>query len=145
MVRWGPLFTYVNHLKLAWCIKHKKEDKKSSWKPHNKFKISLNLTKVLGVRQSAHLPLKQRKIETIWASPIWDLFGSILFLCKVGITEVFSYPPTPVPLSLSYADGTILKTKKSPLLSALETKVATIPPVNDRNSHRCIFFPVFAA
>ena len=38
------------------------------------------------------------------------------------------YPLTPVPLSLSHADGTMLKTKKSTLTSALEMKVITRPP-----------------
>ena len=47
---------------------------------------------------------------------------------KVEMAEVLSYPLTPVPLSLNHADGTMLKTKKSTLISALEMKVITRPP-----------------
>ena len=38
------------------------------------------------------------------------------------------YLLTPEPLSLSHIDGTMLKTKKSTLTSALEMKVITRPP-----------------
>ena len=47
---------------------------------------------------------------------------------KVDMTEVLSYPLTQVPLSLSHVYGTILKTKKSTLTSALEKKAITRPP-----------------
>ena len=69
--------------------------------------------------------------KTISACLIRDLFGSILFLSlerKADMAEVLSYPLTPVPLSLSHVDGTMLKTKKSTLTSALEMKVITRPP-----------------
>ena len=44
------------------------------------------------------------------------------------MAEVLSYPLTPVPLSLSHVDGTMLKTKKFTLTSALEMNVITKPP-----------------
>ena len=44
------------------------------------------------------------------------------------MAEALSYPLTPVPLSVSHVDGTMLKTKKSSLTSALEMKVITRPP-----------------
>ena len=47
---------------------------------------------------------------------------------KADIAEVLSYPLTPVPLSLSHVDGTVLKTRKSTLTSTLEIKVITRPP-----------------
>ena len=46
---------------------------------------------------------------------VQDLFGSILFLAlqrKIYMAEVLSFPLAPKPLSLSYAHGTMLKTKK---------------------------------
>ena len=60
-----------------------------------------------------------------------NLFCSILFLsleCKVDMAEDLSYPLTLVPLSLTHVNGTMLKTKKSNLTSALEMKVITRPP-----------------
>ena len=69
--------------------------------------------------------------KTISACLIRDLFSSILFLSlkrKADMAEVLSYPLTPVPLSLSHVDGTVLKTKKSTLTSTLEIKVITRPP-----------------
>ena len=44
------------------------------------------------------------------------------------MAEALSYPLIPVPLSVSHVDGTMLKTKKSTLTSALEMKVITRPP-----------------
>ena len=69
--------------------------------------------------------------KIISACLIRDLFGSILFLSlerKVDMAEDLSYPLTLVPLSLSHVNGTMLKTKKSTLTSALEMKVITRPP-----------------
>ena len=69
--------------------------------------------------------------KIISACLIRDLFGSILFLSlerKVDMAEVLSCPLTPVPLSLSHVNGTMLKTKKSTLTCALEIKVITKPP-----------------
>ena len=54
---------------------------------------------------------------------IRDLFGSILYISlgrKVDMGEVLTYPLTPVPLSLSHVDGTMLKTDKSKLYDVLE-------------------------
>ena len=50
---------------------------------------------------------------------VLNLFGSILFLAvqiKIDMVEVLSFPLTPAPLSLSHADGTMLKTQKSKLV-----------------------------
>ena len=61
--------------------------------------------------------------KIISACLIRVLFGSVLFLLlepKVDMVEVMPYPLTPAPLSLSHVDGTMLKTKKSTLTSALE-------------------------
>ena len=44
------------------------------------------------------------------------------------MTEVLSYPLTPVPFSLCHADGTMLKTDKSVLLKHLESTVENYPP-----------------
>ena len=44
------------------------------------------------------------------------------------MTEVLSYPLTPVTLSLSHVDGTMSKTKKSTLSNTLEMKVITRTP-----------------
>eukprot|EP00794_Sanderia_malayensis_P015514 gene15514-17096_t len=60
-----------------------------------------------------------------------DLFGSILHLSleqNIDMAEVMKYPLTPVPLSLSNVDGTMLKTPKSKLMSQLEKRVSTSPP-----------------
>ena len=38
------------------------------------------------------------------------------------MAEVLSFPRTPTPLSLSHADGTILKTQKSKLMEELEPR-----------------------
>ena len=59
------------------------------------------------------------------------LFGSVLFLSlqrKVDMAEVFYYPLTPVPLSLCYTDGTILKSPKAKLLTELESRVKSEAP-----------------
>ena len=90
-------------------------------------------------RQTIHLfateggtkNIKVSDANIISACLIRGLFGSILFLSlerKVDMAEVLSYPLTPVPLSLSHVDGTMLKTKKSTLTSVLEMKVITRPP-----------------
>ena len=60
-----------------------------------------------------------------------DLFGSFPFLFlqrKVDMAEVFCYPLTPVPLSLCYTDGTILKSPKAKLLTELESRVKSEAP-----------------
>ena len=53
-----------------------------------------------------------------------DLFGSLLCLSleeKIDMAQVLSYPSTPVPLSLSYSDGSMLSSPKSNLMKYLET------------------------
>ena len=53
-----------------------------------------------------------------------DPFGSLLCLSleeKIDMAEVLSYLLTPVPLSLSYSDGSMLSSPKSNLMKYLET------------------------
>ena len=60
-----------------------------------------------------------------------DLFGSVLFLSlqrKVDMAEVVCYSLTPVRLSLSYTDETILKSPKAKLLTELESRVKSEAP-----------------
>ena len=57
------------------------------------------------------------------------------------MAEALSYPLTPVPLSVSHVDGTMLKTKKSSLTSALEMKVITRPPdIVHETAIKALFF-----
>ena len=60
-----------------------------------------------------------------------DLFGSILFLAlqrKIDMVEVLSFPLTLAPLSLSHADGNMLKTQKSKLMEELESRIFSEKP-----------------
>ena len=74
---------------------------------------------------------------------IRDLFGSILYVSlekKVDMAEVLTYPLTPVPLSLSHVDGTMLKTDKSKLYSVLEPNKKSDPPVANETVIDASFF-----
>ena len=44
------------------------------------------------------------------------------------MAEVLSFPLTPRPLSLSHADGTMLKTQKSKLMEELESRIFNEKP-----------------
>ena len=60
-----------------------------------------------------------------------DLFESILFLAlqgKTDMADVLSFLLTPTPLSLSHADGTLLKTQKSKLMEELESRIFSEKP-----------------
>ena len=46
------------------------------------------------------------------------------------MAEVLRHPLTPVPLSLSHVDGTMLKPPKSALMKLLESKVKSTPPTS---------------
>jgi hypothetical protein len=62
-----------------------------------------------------------------------DLFGSVLYLSlekDIDMGLVLQYPLTPVPLSLSHIDGSMLKTPKVTLLKNLESRIVSIPPNN---------------
>lgn len=62
-----------------------------------------------------------------------DLIGRLLYLAvtdDIDLREIFTYPLTPVPLSLGNFDGSMNKTPKSSLLKMLETKVETTNPAN---------------
>ena len=71
--------------------------------------------------------------KVIAASMVRNLFGSILYLSlqrKIDMEEVLKYPLTPIPLSLSHVDGTMLKSTKSALLKNLESRVQTLTPTS---------------
>ncbi|CAG9773592.1 unnamed protein product [Ceutorhynchus assimilis] len=60
-----------------------------------------------------------------------DLFGRLLGLSfeqQINIEKVFTYPLTPVPLSLCHIDGNICKTNKSILMKCLEQKIESEKP-----------------
>ena len=60
-----------------------------------------------------------------------DLFGRLLYLSSVAninLEKVFTFPLTPVPLSLAHVDGSMNKTDKSKLLHKLEAMVESTPP-----------------
>ena len=46
------------------------------------------------------------------------------------MAEVLRHPLTPVPLSLSHAHGTMLKSPKSPLMKHLKSKVKSTSPTS---------------
>ena len=55
-----------------------------------------------------------------------DLMGRFLILATrrhLDLSHVFTFPLTPVPLSLCYCDGTIAKTEKTAFFRHLESKV----------------------
>ena len=60
-----------------------------------------------------------------------DLFGSIFFLAlqrKIDMAAVLSFPLSPTPLLLNFADETMLKTQKSKLMEELEPKLFSEKP-----------------
>ena len=55
-----------------------------------------------------------------------DLMGRFLILAArshLDLSHVFTFPLTPVPISLCYCDGTMVKTEKTALFRHLESKV----------------------
>ena len=60
-----------------------------------------------------------------------DLFGSILYLSvtnNIDLPCIFSFPLTPIPLSLAHIDGGMLKTPKAKLLKELEQRIESDEP-----------------
>ncbi|KAL2091652.1 hypothetical protein ACEWY4_013915 [Coilia grayii] len=60
-----------------------------------------------------------------------DLFGRLLYLSSkynLDLNRVFSFPLTPVPLSLAHIDGSLNKTDKSKLLHKLENEMDSTYP-----------------
>ena len=60
-----------------------------------------------------------------------DLMGRFLILSTrrhLDPSDVFTFPLTPVPLSLCYCDGTMTKTEKTALFRHLESKVESSFP-----------------
>ena len=70
-----------------------------------------------------------RKIAELKCSR--DLMGRLLVLATrrhIDLSHVFTFPLTPVPLSLCYCDGTMAKTEKTALFRHLESKVESSFP-----------------
>ena len=82
--------------------------------------------------------------KVVTACFVRDLFGSLLCLSlqeKIDMAEVLSYPLTPVPLSLSYSDGSMLSSPKSNLMKYLETfAVSETPEVVHETIIDAMFF-----
>ena len=60
-----------------------------------------------------------------------EIIRGILFLAlqrKIDTAEALSFPLTLTPLSLSHADGTMLKTQKSKLMEELESRIFSEKP-----------------
>ena len=65
-----------------------------------------------------------------------DLFGRLLYLSSknnLDLSKVFSFPLTPVPLSLAHMDGSLNKTDKSKLLHKFEREVDSTDPESPVN------------
>ena len=99
--------------------------------------------------QTFETELGRKKIQTsngnvVTACFVRDLFGSLLCLSlqeKIDMAEVLSYPLTPVPLSLSYSDGSMLSSPKSNLMKYLETfAVSETPEVVHETIIDAMFF-----
>ena len=70
-----------------------------------------------------------RKIAELKCSR--DLMGRLLVLATrrhLDLSHVFTFPLTPVPLSLCYCDGTMVNTEKTALVRHLESKVESSFP-----------------
>ena len=82
--------------------------------------------------------------KVVTACFVRDLFGSLLCLSlqeKIDMAEVLLYPLTPVPLSLSYSDGSMLSSPKSNLMKYLETfAVSEMPEVVHETIIDAMFF-----
>ena len=69
--------------------------------------------------------------KVVAACLVRDLFGCILYHSlqqNIDMAEVRKYSLTPVPLSLSHADGTMQKIHKVTLMKPLESEVTATPP-----------------
>ena len=89
--------------------------------------------------EGASYSLRGANNKLIAVEMVQGLFGIILFLAlqrKIDMAEVLSFPLTPTPLSLSHADGTMLKTQKSKLMEELESRIFSEKPNHvDVNHH----------
>ena len=71
--------------------------------------------------------------KVVAACMVRNIFGSALRLSLENsndMAEVSRHPLTPVPLSLSHVDGTMLKSPKSALMKHLKSKVKSSPPTS---------------
>ena len=74
------------------------------------------------------IPNKGGKV--VAACTVGDVFGSVLRLSlenSTDMVEVSQHPPTPVSLSLSHVDGTMLRSPTLALMKHLELKVKSTP------------------
>ena len=89
-----------------------------------RFEERIPRQKILNVsNEGASYSLRGANNKLMAVEMVRDLFGGILFLAlqrKIDMAEVLSFPLTPIPLSLSHADGNMLKTQKSKLIEELE-------------------------
>ena len=63
-----------------------------------------------------------------------DIIGRLLYLADIedlDLHVVFTYPLTPVPLSLAHVNGTLHKTDKTKLMHKLEEKVTSGNPLTN--------------
>ena len=63
-----------------------------------------------------------------------DIIGRLLYLVVIedlDLHVVFTYPLTPVPLSLAHVNDTLHKTDKTKLMHKLEEKVASGNPLTN--------------
>ncbi|KAH3854834.1 hypothetical protein DPMN_097385 [Dreissena polymorpha] len=47
---------------------------------------------------------------------------------EIDLKKIFSFPKTPVPLSLAHVDGNVMKTDKSKLMKIQEDRITSDPP-----------------
>ena len=86
--------------------------------------------------------MKDSKIEELQGKR--DIIGRLLYLAvieDVHLYLVFTYPLTPIPLSLAHVHGTLHKTTKTKLMYELEEKVTSGNPLtNDAYVVDAMFF-----
>lgn len=81
--------------------------------------------------EAGNYKISMKNKSLVSVSMTRDLFGSILYhalQAEVDMEQILKYPLTPVPLSMSHVDGTMMKTPKSKLLEELEKRIASSPP-----------------
>ena len=71
--------------------------------------------------------------KVVAACMVRDIFGSVLRLSleiSIDMAEVLRHSLTPVPLSFSHVNGTMLRSPKSALMKHLESKIKSSPPTS---------------
>ena len=98
-----------------------------------RFEQPINRRKLITFRTENGKKISSKDGKLVAACMVRDIFGSVLRLSlenSIGMAEVLRYPLTPLPLSISHVDGTMLKAPKSTLLKYLEAKVKSDPPTS---------------